>query len=105
MFPDGDLENLSHWVQAYYKLPTYFTPLLVGYSAGASLAYAILAQAPPGVFAGAVSLSFCAELDLRKPPCKGESLHTRMRKDKRGALLISTPRLHAPWVVLHGSMD
>src|SRR5689334_2459870 len=61
VFPDGDLENLSHWVQAYYKLPTYFTPLLVGYSAGASFAYAMLAQAPPGVFAGAVSLSFCAD--------------------------------------------
>ena len=55
VFPDGDLENLSHWVQAYYKLPTYFTPLVVGYSAGATLAYAVIAQAPPGIFAGAVS--------------------------------------------------
>ncbi len=54
VFPDGDLENLSHYVQAYYKLPTYFTPVLVGYSAGASLAYATLAQAPRGVLCGRV---------------------------------------------------
>jgi type IV secretory pathway VirJ component len=105
VFPDGDLENLSHFVQAYYKLPTYFTPLLVGYSSGATLAYAMLAQAPPGIFAGAVSLSFCADLDLRKPLCVGESLHFSARKDGEGVRLIPASRLHAPWVALHGSAD
>jgi type IV secretory pathway VirJ component len=105
VFPDGDLENLSHWVQAYYKLPTYFTPLLVGYSAGASFAYAMLVQAPQGVFAGAVSLSFCADLDLRKPLCKGTALRSSPRKDGKGARLLPTSRLHAPWVALHGSTD
>lgn len=105
VFPDGDLENLSHWVQAYYKLPTYYTPLLVGYSAGASFAYAMLAQAPPSLFAGAVSLSFCADLDLRKPLCKGNALHATMRKDARGARLLPTAKLNAPWVALHGSTD
>lgn len=105
VFPDGDLENLSHFVQAYYKLPTYFTPLLVGYSSGATLAYAMLAQAPPGIFAGAVSLSFCADLDLRKPLCVGESLHFSARKDGEGVRLIPASRLHAPWVALHGTTD
>src|SRR4051794_39532182 len=32
VFPDGDLENLARFVQAYYRLPTYHTPILVGYS-------------------------------------------------------------------------
>jgi type IV secretory pathway VirJ component len=105
VFPDGDLENLSHWVQAYYKLPTYFTPLVVGYSAGATLAYAVIAQAPPGIFAGAVSLSFCQDLDLEKPLCKGENLRFSMRKDGEGARLTPTPKLHAPWVALHGIED
>jgi type IV secretory pathway VirJ component len=103
VFPDGDLENLSHWVQAYYKLPTYFTPLLVGYSAGASLAYAVMAQAPPGIFAGAVTLSFCRELDLHKPLCKGTGLRYEMRKD--GARLMPSPKLRLPWVALHGAED
>ena len=46
VLPDGDLENLSHYVQAYYKVPTYFTPILIGHSAGATLAFTSLAQAP-----------------------------------------------------------
>ena len=105
VFPDGDLENLSHWVQAYYKLPTYFKPLLVGYSAGASLAYATLAQAPSGIFSGAVSLSFCADLDLKKPMCKGDALRYSPRKGEEGVRLQPTSKLSAPWVALHGTTD
>jgi type IV secretory pathway VirJ component len=104
VFPDGDLENLSHYVQAYYKLPTYFTPVLVGYSAGASLAYATLAQAPRGVFGGALSLAFCADLDLNKPLCKTESLEYTPRKE--GGFRLTPPaRLRAPWFLLHGAED
>ena len=105
VFPDGDLENLSHFVQAYYKLPTYFTPLLVGYSSGATLAYAMIAQAPPGLFAGAVSLSFCADLDLKKPLCVGESFHFTALKGGEGVRVIPASKLHVPWVALHGDAD
>jgi type IV secretory pathway VirJ component len=105
VYPDGDLENLSHFVQAYYKLPTYFTPLLVGYSSGATLAYAMLAQAPRGIFAGALSLSFCPELDLAKPLCKSGSLQYAMSSDGEHARLSPPARLHAPWVVLQGESD
>jgi type IV secretory pathway VirJ component len=104
VFPDGDLENLSHWVQAYYKLPTYFTPLLVGYSSGATLVYAMIAQAPPGLFAGAVSLSFCQDLDLTKPLCKVANLRYTMRKDGEGARLIPS-KVRVPWIALHGTED
>ncbi len=104
VFPDGDLENLSHYVQAYYKLPTYFTPVLVGYSAGASLAYATLAQAPRGVFAGALSLAFCADLDLTKPLCRTEQLRFTPRKEG-GSRLLPPERLRAPWFVLQGAKD
>lgn len=104
VFPDGDLENLSHYVQAYYKLPTYFTPVLVGYSAGASLAYATLAQAPRGVFAGALSLAFCADLDLTIPLCKTGQLQFTPRKEG-GSRLLPPERLRAPWFLLHGADD
>ena len=104
VFPDGDLENLSHYVQAYYKLPTYYTPMLVGYSAGASMAYATLAQAPRGVFAGALSLAFCADLDLKKPLCKTEALQFTARKEG-GSRLVPPDRLRAPWFLLHGADD
>jgi type IV secretory pathway VirJ component len=106
VFPVGDLENLSHFVQAYYKVPTYFTPILIGHSAGASLAYAAIAQAPPGTFTGALSLSFCADLDLRKPLCKAGDLRYTPRADGAGVRLQPAPEgLHAPWIALHGTRD
>lgn len=46
MLSDGDLENLSHALQGCARLPAYFPPLLVGEGSGASLAYAMPAQAP-----------------------------------------------------------
>jgi type IV secretory pathway VirJ component len=105
VFPVGDLENLSHFVQAYYKLPAYFTPILVGHSAGASLAYAAIAQAPPGTFTGALSLSFCADLDLHKPLCKAADLQFTSRTDGGGIRLLPPKELHAPWIALHGTAD
>jgi type IV secretory pathway VirJ component len=73
--PAGDLENLSHFVQAYEHLPTYLRPLLVGLSSGGAFAYAILAQAPKDRFAGALSLGFCPRLELHKALCtKGSQL-------------------------------
>ena len=101
--PDGDLENLSHYVQAYYKVPTYFTPILIGHSAGATLAYTSLAQAPAGIFGGALTLSFCVDLDLRKPLCQAQALHYKQLR--YGARLLPPPQLRAPWVALHGTED
>jgi type IV secretory pathway VirJ component len=63
VFPDGDLENLSHFVQAYYKLPTYLTPVIAGYSAGANLAYTMAEQSASGIFAGALSVSSKGKFD------------------------------------------
>jgi type IV secretory pathway VirJ component len=103
VLPDGDLENLSHYVQAYYKVPTYYTPILIGHSAGATLAYTSLAQAPPGIFGGALTLSFCVELDLRKPLCQVQGL--RYSKLKTGFRLLPPPQLQAPWIALHGVKD
>lgn len=106
VFPVGDLENLSHFVQAYYKLPTYFTPILIGHSAGASLAYAALAQAPPGTFTGGLSLSFCVDLDLIKPLCKANNLDYSDRDDEAGVRLQPPSKeLAAPWIALHGTAD
>jgi type IV secretory pathway VirJ component len=104
VFPDGDLENLSHFVQAYYHLPTYLPPILAGVSAGATLAYAALAQAPANTFAAAVSLGFCPTLALRKPLCKSGALDfTRPPGvgDNSGVLEFRpAAHLSNPWLVL-----
>jgi type IV secretory pathway VirJ component len=105
VYPDGDLENLSHYIQGYARLPTYHTPLLVGYSSGASMAYAMLAQAPSGTFIGALSLGFCADLDLAKPLCRGEGVYFTRHKDGKGVDLLPSKTLPVDWVAFHGSRD
>jgi len=99
VFPDGDMENLSHFVQAYFRLPTYLTPILVGDSAGGTLAYAMLIQAPANTFGGAVSLHFCPTLTMQKGLCKTGGLDYRPR-DARGFEYLPAPRLPAAWLVL-----
>jgi type IV secretory pathway VirJ component len=58
----ADFEALSQYVQQSLGYPRYVTPILAGYSSGATLVYALLAQAPPGTFGGALSLGFCPDL-------------------------------------------
>src|ERR1700689_5767331 len=74
VFPDGDLENLSHFVQAYFHNSSYLAPLVVGVDSGGSMAYAVLAQAPGDTFAGPRSIGFCPILNRDKPLCKGSGL-------------------------------
>ncbi|HZE43377.1 MAG TPA: AcvB/VirJ family lysyl-phosphatidylglycerol hydrolase [Steroidobacteraceae bacterium] len=97
VFPDGDLENLSHFVQAYFHNATYLAPILVGVSAGGAMAYAVLAQAPKDTFASALSLGFCPHLNLSKPLCKGTGL------EFAGTNLLPIKKLRNPWVVLQDS--
>jgi type IV secretory pathway VirJ component len=104
-FADGDLENLSHYVQAYYRLPTYLIPVLGGYSAGATLAYATAAQAPPGLFAGVLTLGFTPDYETTKPFCKGEGTHFERRPDGTGLKLLPDPHLALHWVDVHGAAD
>jgi len=105
VFPDGDLENLSHWVQAYYRLPMYLPPILVGYSSGATLAYATLAQSPRDTFSGALSLGFCPDLNLHKPLCKGSGIESEQRADGQGAKFLPAKNLSNLWIVLQGEID
>jgi type IV secretory pathway VirJ component len=105
VFPDGDLENLSHFVQAYFHNSTYLAPLIVGLDSGGSLAYAVLAQAPQDTFAGALSVGFCPHLNMDKPLCKGSGLE--LTHGARGASLNLLPieSLNNPWVVLQDSQN
>ena len=101
VFPDGDLENLSHFVQAYYRLPTYLPPLIVGTGDGAAFAYAILAQAPKDVFAGALSQGFCPRLALRKALCTTPAQHFLGPAVPDGGFeLLPTPTLSGPWTLV-----
>ena len=105
LYPDGDLEELSHFVQASARLPSYYSPYLVGFSSGASYTYAMLAQAPEDTFAGGISVGFCQDIELSKRMCKGEDLHFTPRADGKGIDLKPGAKLRNPWTVLHGEVD
>jgi type IV secretory pathway VirJ component len=99
VYPDGDLENLSHFLQAYYRLPSYEPSVLVGYGTGGTMSYAMLAQAPAETFAGGVSIDFCPELRLRKRLCETNSLHTVPIGKGQSHSLLVRDKLDAPWIV------
>lgn len=102
--PSADLENLSHFVQANAQLKQYIEPMLIGYLGGGALAYSALAEAPAGLFRGAISLGFCPDVDLKKPLCSVGGATTPMRKDASGAALGTTvlpvKTLAGKWVAL-----
>ena len=104
-YPAGELEALSQYAQKKLELPSYTVPVLVGYSSGATLAYAALVQAPTNTFRGAISLGFCPDLPLRQPFCKGHGLVSKRAGDGKRVLVEPAAGLDTPWVVLHGESD
>ena len=101
----GDFENLSHGIQKEIGMSEYHVPVLVGYSSGATVVYAVLAQSPPGTFAGALSLGFCADQDFGGAPlCPGAGLH--YSPGRKGEIILEPARtLQQPWIALQGQKD
>jgi type IV secretory pathway VirJ component len=110
-YPAADFEALSQWLQRRLGYPAYTAPVLVGYSSGATLVYAALAQAPPNTFLGALSLGFCPDLSLTRPLCRQHGLRTvRSRgparpQQARHLTFLPADSVAAPWVVLQGEGD
>jgi type IV secretory pathway VirJ component len=102
-YPAADFEALSQWIQQTLGFPSYVTPALVGYSSGATLVYAILAQSPPNTFRGALSLGFCPELRATGPFCRGTGLVAH--SGGRWLKFEPVDSVPAPWVVLEGDVD
>jgi type IV secretory pathway VirJ component len=105
VYPAADFEMLSKYIQKLKNFPDYIQPQLIGYSSGATLVYAVLAQAPPGTFAGAVSLGFCPDLPLQKHFCKGYGLEWQVGPRGKGVVFLPLRRVSAPWIVLQGWID
>jgi hypothetical protein len=104
-YPAGELEALSQLAQKKLALPRYIVPVLVGYSSGATLAYAALVQAPVNTFRGAISLGFCPDLEVRRPFCKGHGLVSHPTRDGKGVLFEPASDLVSSWIALQGDVD
>jgi type IV secretory pathway VirJ component len=103
------LENLSHYLQSKLGLKKYIEPTLVGYGAGAALAYETLAESPEGLFKSVLTVGFCPELELTKPLCKSPNIDITPRLDSSGRqqTAVLSPAKHLPgrWVSLQGELD
>lgn len=104
-YPAADFEALSKFVQKKLDYPAYSPPVLIGYSSGATLVYAVLVQAPPSTFLGAISLGFCPDLPLRKPLCRGSGLEWKPGPKGKGYSFLPAASLEVPWVALQGTVD
>lgn len=104
-YPAGPLEQLSQAVQRRYGIPAYIRPVLAGYSSGATLVYAAIAAAPPETFAGAISLGFCPDLEIRRAPCQVRGLVATRRLESIGYHLAPFPSSTVPWMVVQGDID
>jgi type IV secretory pathway VirJ component len=104
-YPASDFEALGQHVQRTYGFATYRPAILVGYSSGATLVYAILAQAPSGTFQGALSLGFCPDLLVTKPFCKGNGLAYKPGPKGKGVVFEPASHLESPWIALQGELD
>jgi type IV secretory pathway VirJ component len=95
-------------VQKRLGRPRYEPPVLVGHSSGAALVYAVLAQAPPGTFRGAISLGFCPVLAAGRPLCRLAGAVVSRQVGRRAVSelrLAPESSLGAPWVALAGARD
>ena len=104
-YPAADFEALSQWLQRNLEFPDYTAPVLLGYSSGATLVYAALAQAPPNTFRGAISLGFCPGLRAGRSFCRGYGLGSSVGERGRWVRVAPADSVSAPWIVLQGESD
>jgi type IV secretory pathway VirJ component len=101
-YPAADFKGLSQYLLRHYGFTDYVVPVLVGYSSGATLVYATLAQAPPNTFRGGMSLGFCPDLPLTRPLCHGSGLKSTTGPHGKGYSFKPAPDLPPPLERLPG---
>jgi type IV secretory pathway VirJ component len=102
----GLLDHIGSKVKSEFKLPADWPPVLIGYSSGATIMYAALAQAGDTRFGGAMTLGFCPDLIIHKPFCEGAGLTAdKQTKPPYGIVFNTVPQVKSPWIVLQGDID
>lgn len=101
----GDFVTMANSIEKRYGLPTYQEPILMGYSSGATLVYAVLSQARANTFKGGISLGFCPDIELPKPFCELNGLKQHRLADNKTFVLDPDSNLSNLWIVLQGKLD
>ena len=102
----GLLDRIVALVRKEMKLPAY-RPVLIGYSSGATIMYAALAQSGDAHFGGAMTLGFCPDLIIHKNFCAGAGGLTahKMAQPPYTPIFNTVPEVKSPWIVLQGDID
>jgi len=103
--PAADFQQLRRALADHCQIPPPQAPVLVGYGAGAALAYAALAQASAPSFHAGISVDFCPHLALHKALCQGRALASAPAPDGEKAVLQPTQHLQASWFVFQLDPD
>lgn len=105
VYPAGEFEDFSHMLQSKYKLVEYKYPIVIGFSSGATLAYALLVEAPSGTFAGGEGLGFCPDFEVAKPLCPQNQYKGVKSTRHKGVDIAAVPSLKDPFIALQGEID
>ena len=104
--PNYALVALSRDVQHRAGVHAYMKPIIIGYSAGATVAYASLAQWPNGAYRAVLSLGFSADIPGKKPWCSAPGFRAHaIAKPARGWLFAPNRQINLPWIVVQGQRD
>lgn len=104
---DGRLATLGTDLVRQLNLPLDTRPVLIGYSSGATIAYAVLAADAGQRFGGGISLGFCPDLLIRKPFCAGHGGLTQHKQKQSpfGYVFDKHETVNVPWRILQGEID
>lgn len=97
----GVLQDTARAVEKQLDLKDYVEPMVVGYSAGATMAYAAVAGSPPNTFKGGLALSLCPDATVAHALCKAVNFPAIPAAGK----LAAAAALPAPFTVLQGADD
>lgn len=103
--PATDLKILERFVREKYGIQPEIRPILIGYSSGATLAYATFVQAQRDDFLAGFGFGFCPDLAINKPLCKVNGLEWDPGPNKKSVLFRPATKLHYPWIVFQGVID
>ena len=97
-FPAAHVEEMSDWMQRHQQLKNFTNPVLVGDGTGATLAYAIDAQAPKGTFAALITLGYDYSFRLPKAICAGDAGKVTEPAGEESHRVIPVKALPNPWL-------
>jgi len=104
---DGWMAKLSDAIVREFGLPIDTKPIVIGYSSGATIVYAVLAEDAGHKLGGGISLGFCPDLLMKKPfcPSRGGLTQHKQQVAPFGYVFDKRETVQAPWRILQGEAD